>query len=667
MRTRAVARILCLALSCAAACAGSAAPPVTPAPVAAPVAATPAPGPATSPAAAPAGLRLEGAPAIPDALRARLDQYLNTRSAAMADLADDGRSMLITTRFGESIQVHHVAIPGGARTQLTFGREPIQATAFIPGQRSLIYVTDVGGDEQFQILRLDLDGWRTTRLTDGKSRNLAPVWSEDGKKLAWSSTARNGRDFDVWVSDGRSTGAVAVQGTGLWEPLGFSRDGNSLLIQEEISIAHSRLHLADLVKKTVTNITPGDAPVAYRSAVLAPDGRRAYVTSDRGGEFVSLYELDLAKSSWRPLTENIPWNVDNIALSRDGRTLAFVINEGGFGRLHLLDTRTRRAKRVASVPDGIVSGLTFARSAPVLGFTLASPTRTSDAYTYDLRRGAVTRWTESEMGGLDPARFVAPTLVEFPSFDGLKIPAFYHRPEGEGPFPVAILIHGGPEGQAKPRFSPLVKILVADMRIAVIEPNVRGSDGYGKTFLSLDNGFKREDSVKDIGALLDWIAGQKELDAKRVAVMGGSYGGYMVLASLVHFGDRIRAAVEQVGISNFVTFLENTAEYRRDLRRVEYGDERDPAMRKHLMAISPLSHVDKIRTALLVAQGANDPRVPASEGDQIVAAVRKAGRDVWYMLAPDEGHGFDKKENVDTFTLLAILFLEKHLGTQPAR
>ncbi|HWM87230.1 MAG TPA: prolyl oligopeptidase family serine peptidase [Kofleriaceae bacterium] len=650
------------------ACTGPSAAPAASTPA---VAAAGASAPTGAPAAtlAPAaGLRLEGTPPVPDPLRDRLQQYLNTRSASLSDIADDGRSVLVATRFGDSNQVHLVASPGAARRQLTFSREPVRGGAFVPGKRgaagSLIYVTDVGGNEQYQILRLDLESWRTARLTDGKSRNVAPVWSEDGTRLAWSSTARNGRDFDVWVSDGASGegAALAVEGKGMWSPLAFSRDNDSLLIGEDISITHSRLHLADLTKKTVVNLTPGDKPFAYRDAVLAPDGKRAYVTSDREGEFVSLYELDIARASWRPLTEKIEWNVEDIALSGDGRQLAFTTNEGGLGRLYLLATRTRRARPVAGMPEGVPGGLVFARKAPVLGFSLASGTRTGDAYTYDLRRGKVTRWTESEMGGLDPARFVAPKLIEFKSFDGAKIPAFYHRPAGAGPFPVLIQIHGGPESQARAFFNPLIQYLASEAGIAVLEPNVRGSDGYGRTYLTLDNGMKREDSVKDIGALLDWIGQQKELDASRVAVGGGSYGGYMVLASLVHFGDRIKAGIDLVGISNFVTFLENTADYRRDLRRVEYGDERDPAMRKHLEAISPLNHVDRIKSALFVAQGANDPRVPASEAEQILRAVRKAGHDVWYMLAPDEGHGFAKKENRDTFTLLCILFLEKHLG-----
>jgi dipeptidyl aminopeptidase/acylaminoacyl peptidase len=632
--------------------------PVAPAPVgpSAPPAAGVAPGEEVT-------LLLDGTPPIPEELRTRLEPYLETRSASIMDIADDGKAMLVGTRFGESSQLHRVALPGGARTQLTFSREPTGGGQFVPGQsRALIFQRDVGGNEQYQLFRLDLASARTTRLTDGKSRNVGWLWSDDGKKLAWGSTARNGRDVDIWIGDGSKpeSRALAVEARGDWQPTSFSPDGKRLLVTETISITAQRLHLADLDKKTVTALTPAEPPAAYRDAELAA-GNRAYVTSDKGGEFVELYEVDLARQTWKSLTSHIKWNVGEIELSGDGKTLAFIVNEGGIGRIHLLDTRTRKEKAIAAVPRGIASRLVFARKAPVLGFTLASATRTGDAYTYDLRSKKVTRWTESEMGGLDTSRLVEPTLIEYKSFDGMKIPAFYYRPPGPGPFPVVVAIHGGPEAQARPYFSGTLQYLLAEAGIAVLEPNVRGSDGYGKSYLALDNGMKREDSVKDIGALLDWIAGQKELDAKRVAVSGGSYGGYMVLASLVHFGDRLRAGVDVVGISNFLTFLENTAEYRRDLRRVEYGDERDPEMRKHLEAISPLAHVDKIRSALFVAQGANDPRVPVGEAQQIVAAVRKAGKDVWFMLARDEGHGFAKKGNRDTYALLAILFLEKHL------
>ncbi len=243
-----------------------------------------------------------------------------------------------------------------------------------------------------------------------------------------------------------------------------------------------------------------------------------------------------------------------------------------------------------------------------------------------------------------------------------KIPAFYYKPQStSGKIPVIINIHGGPEGQSVPVFSPFISYLTNELGIAVLSPNVRGSSGYGKTFLKLDNGFKREESVKDIGALLDWIAKQPELDASRVAVWGGSYGGYMVLASMTNFNDRIKCGIDVVGISNFVTFLQNTEDYRKDLRRVEYGDERDPKMKEYLLKISPANNVDKITKPLFIIQGLNDPRVPASESEQMKQNMRNKGRNVWYMLAKDEGHGFRKKPNVDYMQWSVVMFLQQNL------
>ena len=278
----------------------------------------------------------------------------------------------------------------------------------------------------------------------------------------------------------------------------------------------------------------------------------------------------------------------------------------------------------------------------------------------------LTRWTHSEVGGLDTDTFVEPTPITYPSFDHIKgkareIPAFIYRPHTKGRHPVIITIHGGPESQFSPRFSSAYQLWIKALDAAIIAPNVRGSSGYGNTYVNLDNGFKREDSVRDIGALLNWIKTQPDLDADRVAVLGGSYGGYMVLASSVLYSDRLRAAVDIVGISNFVTFLKNTKDYRRDLRRAEYGDERDPEMNTFLQRISPSNHVDKITIPMLVIQGENDPRVPVSEAVQIVKALRQANRPVWYMNALNEGHGYRKKENRDLSRQVITLFLQEHL------
>jgi len=622
------------------------------------------PAPAAASAEPSQTLVLQGTPPIPAALRARLNQYMEMRSAALNRLDDKGRAMLITTRFAQTYQAHLVRAPLGARQQITFNREPVRGVSFVPGERAaLLYMADIGGNEQYQIFRLDLTGQRTTMLTDGTSRHGGYAWSHDGKRIAYTSNARNGKDMDIYLGDGRSAaaGRLLLERSGHWVPLDWSRDGKQLLIAHYLSINDSRLWVVDVAAKKAARLTPEKPTASYRAARFAASGRKVFAATDREGEFVELYEVDLAKKSWRPLTRDLRWNVGGLALSPDGRTLAFSTNEDGYGVVHLLDTRTRKHRLLPGIPRGMVSGLTFARKAPVLGMTLYGPDRTADAFTYDLRRRKLTRWTRSEIGGLDPKRFITPTLIHYETFDKRKIPAYYYRPKGPGPHPVIVWIHGGPEGQARPYFSPLLQYLVGQSGFAVLVPNVRGSDGYGKSYLLLDNGLRREDSVKDIGALLDWLGRQKELDKQRVGVFGGSYGGYMVLASLVHFAHRIKAGVDIVGISNFVTFLRNTKAYRRDLRRAEYGDERHKKMHDHLQKISPSNNVDKIRSALFVAQGANDPRVPLSESDQIVAAVRKQGKDVWYMVAHDEGHGFRKRKNRDVFYLLTVLFFEKHL------
>ncbi len=609
-------------------------------------------------------LVLQNTPKIPAALRARLGQYLNTRQAFTQDLSADGKAMLVTTRFGQTSQVHLLQRPLGARAQLTYTDEPIRSVSFVPGSTdALLYVSDAGGAEAYQIFRRDLKTGRTILISDGKSRHGGYIWSHDGKRIAYTSNARNGRDMDLYLGDGRTAaaGKLLLERKGHWYAMDWSQDGKQLLVGQYISINHSNIYLVDVATKKVTRVNPEKPAASYRRAAFDLSGKRAYVTSDHKGEFMTLYEVELASGKWRALTEKIKWNVGAVALSSDGKDLAFTVNEEGFSTLYLMNTRSRRARKVAGVPRGVLRGLSFARKARVLGFTLMSPTSEDDSYTYDLRRRKVTRWTASEMGGLDPAGFVSPTLIRYKTFDGKKIPSFYYRPAGAGPFPVVLMIHGGPEGQARPYFRGSVQYLVRERKVAVLVPNVRGSDGYGKSYLLLDNGFKREDSVKDIGALLDWVKANKELDAARVAVFGGSYGGYMVLASLVHFADRIVAGVDVVGISNFVTFLKNTKAYRRDLRRAEYGDERDKKMNAFLQKISPSTSAHKIRSALFVAHGANDPRVPLSETDQIVAAVRKQGQDVWYMVAKNEGHGFRKKKNRDMFYLLTMLFLEKHL------
>ncbi len=613
-------------------------------------------------------LQLEGTPEISADLRERLNQYLNTRSAGLVALGDQGDQVWVSTRFGDTAQIHRVDAPGGARVQQTFSREPVSGAWVLRDLDALLIRSDVGGTERFQVSRLDLQTGRQTLLTDPAYRHSGPLLSWKGDQLAWTSNAHNGTDSLIYLGSPQAmdSDTPLFEATGYWSARAWTRDGSRLVVGRYISATHSELYVHELATGQRTALHPPKVQASVSGGVPSADGSHFYVLSDHQGDFKQLYRVTLQgkrrpRPVYEPLSPDIPWNVEGLALSPDGGTLAFTVNEQGWSTLWLLDTATGERTKLGDAPQGLIRGLRFARDAPVLGFTLSSPTAPSDPWTWTAGAG-FTRWVTSEVGGLDTSRFVAPTLIELESFDGTRVPAWYYRPPGDGPFPVVIGIHGGPESQARPRFHSTRQYLLLESGIASVVPNVRGSRGYGRENLLADNGMKREDSVRDIGAVLDWIAEQPELDAGRVAVSGGSYGGYMVLASLIHYSDRLVAGVDVVGISNFLTFLEHTKAYRRDLRRVEYGDERDPQMRAHLAAISPTARAHEIDAALFVAHGANDPRVPVGEALQIVEAVRANGQDVWLMVAHNEGHGFRKKENSDVFRLLQVMFLEEKLA-----
>jgi len=617
-------------------------------------------------------LILEDIPEIPRTIVEALNRYQNVRNAPLLDWTKDSRSLLIATRFGDVSQIHKVDQPGGARRQMTFFAEPVGSVVRRDGSDELTFTMDAGGSEFSQIYLLDPKTGESRMLTDGKSRNGSIEWSRDGSRLAYRSTRRNGKSNDLWVMepDKPELAKVILESPdgSYWGPSEWSADGASLLVGQYISARDSRIHVLGVDTKELSLLEGGagknpsvNSPVGYDRS-----GDGFFFITNQKSEFNQLAHRNFEGNEIRILTPELRWNVESATLSPGRDRLAFTVNEDGQEVLYLLDPTTFKFRKVDGLPLGLVGGLEFSPDGKRLGMTLNTARSPSDSFTLDLGEdplatGDLTRWTYSEVGGLDTSTFSEPELIRYPTFDDRKIPAFVYRPEGEGPFPVVVYIHGGPEGQFQPSFSAGFQMWMDTLGVAVIAPNVRGSRGYGKEYIDLDNGFKREDSVKDIGALLDWIATQPDLEAGRVAVYGGSYGGYMVLASSVFYSDRLKAAVDIVGISNFVTFLENTQDYRRDLRRVEYGDERDPEMRAHLEKISPNNHVDKIDIPMLVIQGQNDPRVPVTEAEQIVAALRKKQKDVWYLNALNEGHGYRKKENRDISQQVVIQFLQKYL------
>jgi len=616
-------------------------------------------------------LILKNIPSIPQTIVQDLTQYQNVRSAPFRGFNREGDEIFITTRFGNVSQLHRVRKEGGAREQITFFDEPIGSISRKPGGQSIAFTMDAGGTENNQIFLLDTENGSSVMLTDGASRNGGPLWEKNGSRIAFQSTRRNGQSNDVWVMNTKDLNSAEMilespDGT-WWGPSDWSKDGKKVLIQNYISITNAKAYILDVESKKKEMILGSNEIESY-VAILSFDRSQngVFFLTNEYGEFNQLAHKDLKTNEVTVLTKDIPWDIDGFAISSDHKRAAFTANEGGMSSLYLMDTASMKYRKVKSIPIGLIGGTEFSEDGSKLGLTINSYQTPSDSYVLDLKNnpllyGDLNRWTVSEIGGLDVSEFVGPKLISYKSFDGRMIPAFIYSKECKEPQPVIISIHGGPESQSRPSFSQRIQLWSKRLGAAVITPNVRGSDGYGKSYLGLDNGFLREDSVRDIGALLDWIEGQPCLDSKRVAVIGGSYGGYMVLASATHYSDRLRAAVDIVGISNFVTFLENTEDYRRDLRRVEYGDERNPEMRAHLESISPNNNIDKINVPILVVQGENDPRVPVTESEQVVKSLEEKEKTVWYMNALNEGHGFRKKENRDIYEQTVILFFEKYL------
>lgn len=611
----------------------------------------------------PAALTAEQVPALPLAMVDKIRPYLESRNAGFEGWDPKTRAILIQTRFGNTVQLHRVEQPMGARTQISFEAETVGGTYSPRTGDVLVAARDRGGDEYYQLFTLK-DG-RMNLLTDGKSRNNLGAWSKDGSLLGFSSTRRNGADTDLYVMDPRdpkSSRMVAEVKGGGWGILGFAPDKRTAYVGNYQSVQNVDLYRLDLGSGAMTAIGDPKLDVAYTGTNVASDGT-VWVLSDEGSDFARLGTIDPASGRFTPRTKE-SWDVDSFDISDDGKTVAYTVNEAGSQRLRLMDVASGTVRRVDALPAGVIDALHFAPWGE-LGFSISSAKSALDVWSLDPATLKLTRWTQSETGGLDTAMNVEPQIVTVKSFDKLPVSGLLYLPDPAkfpGKRPLLVSVHGGPEGQSQAGFLGRNNYYLNELGIGLFYPNVRGSTGYGKRFVSLDNGpFKREDSVKDMAALIDAARANPRVDTAKVGLTGGSYGGYMCYAAAVQLKEKLRATQCTVAISNFVSFLENTNAYRRDLRRVEYGDERDPAQRKKLTEISPLSRVNEITKPMFVITGANDPRVPKSEADQMVAAIRKNGGTAWHLVAADEGHGFAKKANTDFAFLAQLAFWEKYL------
>jgi len=612
-------------------------------------------------------LIFDNIPELPADPADRLDAYLSAREASPLGWSPKGQ-LLIVTRFGDVDQLHIVDRPGGERRQITFLHEPITQGAFSPdpNRSAYLFLKDVGGNDKTQLYYQRAGEPAARLLTDGKSSNGGALWSNTGREIAFFSTARDGVSYDIDIVEPESGALPRLAVTGdsaAWYPLDWSPDDGKLLVLKYVSIAEGYLYIVDLSTGQKREVDPSTTKVGIAGAKFSRDGQGVYLISDHDSEFAKLRYVNLFTGEKTEISGHIPWDIEQLAISRDGHYLAYVSNEGGASKLNAVDLRAHQDLTPPKLPSaGVIDSLSFDPEGKRLAFGFAAANQPRDAYVVDMASNQLEAWTASEAGPLDTTKFVIPRLAQFPTFDrtdgkSRPVPVYIYEPVTPGPHPVLIILHGGPESQFRPRFDPFIQYVVNELGFAVLAPNVRGSSGYGKTYLSLDNGELREDAVKDIGALLVWIGLQSRLDAKHVVISGVSYGGYLALAALVNYSDRLLGGVDLSGITDFVSFLSNTAPYRQSQWRAEYGDERDPDTRSFLRRISPLTNAGRIARPLLVVHGKNDSRVPIGEAEQIVNRLRSRGGVVWYLQATDEGDGFRKKQNRDAYYRTFAQFL----------
>jgi dipeptidyl aminopeptidase/acylaminoacyl peptidase len=596
-----------------------------------------------------------------------VERYLNIRRAYGASVGHDGDRVAFLTDTTGVPQVWSLDGPGRWPDQHTFYDERVTFASWSPTRPELVFGMDQGGNEREQLYRLD--------ATDGTIRNLTERpdakhwwggWSNDGDRFAFASNRRDESVFDVYVQDRDAVGTAAElvsEGDGWLTLGGWSPDDTRLTVTESYSNFDQDVSVLDVETGEVSHVTPHDGDVRFESVAWGPEGENLYLVSDADADTLSLVRLDLETLGRSTVVDGGEWNVDGVAVHQESRRLVYSRNVDGDTELvsgELTGPDTVEEFPAPAMPRGVAGGVSFGPDGDWFACTVSRPDDTANVYAVDVTSGDCERWTRASTAGIPRDSFVTPELVHYPTFDDRTIPAFFSLPDdaGENDTPVIVDVHGGPESQRRPSFGPLTQYFLAN-GYAVFEPNVRGSTGYGKAYSHLDDVERRMDAVADVDAGVDWLTDHPAVDPERIVALGASYGGFVVLAAMTTYPDRWAAGVDIVGIANFVTFLENTGEWRRALREAEYGSLEDD--RAFLESISPINTIESIRAPLFVLHGANDPRVPVSEAHQLVERAREQGVPVRELVFDDEGHGFSKLENrIRAYTEI-VDFLREHV------
>ena len=601
--------------------------------------------------------------AVVSAQNRTIQQYLNIRSASSPEFVNEGKRLMYLTNVSGTSQIWMIDLPNGKPKQITNYEDNVGFIEASPADDGVIFGKSRGGDENTQFFWMKTDGTGIRQLTDDpKVRHNFGGFSRDGKRIYYASNKRDRNWFDIYAMD-LATGKeeMIYRHDGANSVAAVSDDGSKIIVSRS-SVRFSLdndLYLVDAKTGKETHLTPHEEATLYSDVHFLPGGDSIILGTNQGGEFITLSRMNLATKKIEPV-EKMDWDLDSTEMSDDGKTFAYTINAEGSSKLFVALAATPDKEVSYELPaKGIVGGLDFAKGGSRLAFSFVSPKHNADVWIYDLGTRKFTQVTKSDRAGIAQESFVEPQLIKYETFDGREIPAWFYKPNNaKGKLPVIISVHGGPEAQERAGFNPLYQYYLS-RGYAVLAPNVRGSTGYGKSYSHLDNAQKREDSVKDLAAAVQWLKTYGGADPKRIAVMGGSYGGYMTMAAITLYPDLFAAAVNTVGIVNWETFLKNTSGYRRRQREVEYGFlDKDL---EFLKSASPIYKVDKIKTPLFVIHGRNDPRVPYTEAEQIVESLKKRGAVVEYKLYTDEGHGISKLKNrLELYPLVAD-FLDKYM------
>lgn len=615
-----------------------------------------------------ANLVAENIPPVPAALAEEVSRYAGAYGLPLAGWHPSKRELWLKGLSSSVTWLSRVESPGATAQTFVYIPAGLAYDVYLqPQAKYLLYNIAAAGDEQFQLYLYDIAARQSTLLTDGRSRNTEPVWSRAGDRFIYGSASLDADGVSLYTMnplDLRSNKLVAQIDGAYLKAYDWSPDDRQVIYAAFTANTASTLWLLEVASGKSTPLTPrqsGDE-MYYSGARFKHDGSGVYVITDRDSDVRRLAYLDIAAGGVKFLTGG-RWDVEQFQPAPDGRTIAYAVNEDGVSRLYLRDEKSGEVRPVTGVPLGVISDLRWHTNSVALAFNLRSPRAPLDVYVLDTRTGALQPWARSVYGGIDPKKLVEPELIRWKSFDGLELSGFLYRPQASfsGKRPVIVDLHGGPLEQYRPVYGYTHNYFLNELGVAIIYPNVRGSKGYGKRFASLDDGVRREDSVSDVGALLDWIGEQPGLDADRVLVRGASYGGYLALSVAAKYGDRIRAAVSDSGISNLASAVERNEGWDRAIQRVEFGDERDPKTRAFLERIAPVNNADKIKVPLLVIHGTHDSRVKVSEAEQVVRAVKAHGGKVWFLLGKNEGHGFTQQSNRDYQLCAEILFAKEFL------